>query len=224
MSNKLKIALNNNAFSTLFDLNFKGNFLSSRIKIDTGCTLTSIALGDILKRDILNRYILDDYHSFLKCGYPKAVYSIGVNDRDVTRKGIFDYSDDEILKRNDVGFAYTVTNLTVGGISFGKSKVKIMYNRKGSSLLGMNILRNYNSRVIRLDNKCYFILNKDCLSDKLNCMKLMKSLLYNTNKTIEDVKNIASKDYSEDCINDSLADLLSDQVVIGKIKEINEGK
>ena len=194
----MRILLNDrNSFSELYSAELNGDTLSGEIIIDTGCAFTAIALGSLLSEKEANARKLSDFHRYQNNrNSPKPIYGLGVNDdrRDPLRRNIkevYKYSDSEVLSRKELGFIHKVKHLTVGGLDFGEQYVKIMYNRRGHSLLGMNVLRNYYCEIKSSVGGTYFYIHEN--SSKYSSIKEKLKILLGFNSSILPISKTESK-------------------------------
>ncbi|MCI8567200.1 MAG: hypothetical protein HFI39_12960 [Lachnospiraceae bacterium] len=124
--------------------------LSGTVRIDTGCMFTRLNLKTLLPKRYgeqkITRLMKDlkfkDIQRFRQ-GKIKCKRSKSVNTIEEKFPAIQDMDDDDLQKDNTVCFYHSIQKLSIGGCYIGDADVKINYDSKGVSLLGMNILKKF---------------------------------------------------------------------------------
>lgn len=216
----LKIKLKDLSFKDTFSCYFYNlqDYMRSNIKVDTGCGITSLALKGLYSEDKINKMIEKDYKNFKEKGYPEMVYSIGVNTRNVSRPKLSELTLKEVLTRTDIGFIHKMYDFKLGDFSLGDVEVKVMYNRPGHSLLGMNILKEFDSKIqVDEDGDVVYLLNKRKSEDSNQCKQSIRDLLIRK-ISIKEVEVSLFDDYDETTIHRCMCELLAEHHVIdGKL-------
>ncbi|MEH2928732.1 hypothetical protein VSQ48_02210 [Candidatus Ventrimonas sp. KK005] len=164
MMNKfLKVNMNNkNSFICLSTMIIYGCYYELEIKIDTGCsystiplkrleTYTEYELNRMKKRDIFDRV---DY----KVSY--GVETGGQKHKPVN-------TDKEKENSSAIKFKHKLDSLVIGGYDFGRRDVYFNYNREGNILIGMDILSQMDIHMGADKNTGEYILI-GCLKDNIN--------------------------------------------------------
>lgn len=109
-------------------------------KFDTGCSTTMLSYKDLGISD-LDRlgYKKRDIKRYRE-GKLGLMYSVGVESGGVKLKNPYTLTDDELLHSEYICFKYYVNNFCINGCNLGRQLVKLSYDRRGHSLLGMNII------------------------------------------------------------------------------------
>lgn len=112
-------------------------FHNISVKIDTGCSISTVPLA---KFQIL--------HSF--CDYLKekdiaqnVPYQISYGIETSGKKHLIPRTFEEKMNCEALKFEHSVTGFELGGIPFSQDKLYINYNRSGSILIGMDILKKW---------------------------------------------------------------------------------
>lgn len=142
------MSLNNIIITPLDKLSFScnlsiNNFVSGKVKIDTGCTLTSIPLMSLgyskeqcksLKKEDLKKY---------RDGTVQAVRSLGVEtDKDIVLSPLSKMSDLDLLNDRSVCFVHA-SSFRLNDYEIGITRYKVNYDRFNHGLIGMSTLSNF---------------------------------------------------------------------------------
>lgn len=149
-NNFIKIVLNQkNEFRTLANIAIPSigvtGFEDINVKIDTGCSYTSIPVQKLgLSEEIARHYKkLDSDNNSIK----KEI-SFGVNDS--TDKRNMDkhlYKNKEYMKLTSITFVHSDVTLRIMDMEINVDNVKLSYDRTGNILIGMDILKNWDIHI-----------------------------------------------------------------------------
>lgn len=117
--------------------NFKAPFYDIEVKIDTGCSISTIPLkrlkvSDTLCKILKKADIMNDIPYFLSYG----VESGGL-------KHEIPVTDSEKMDCPAMKFEHRIFDFTIGGIKISSDKICLNYDRKGNILIGMDILKDW---------------------------------------------------------------------------------
>lgn len=125
--------------------------VSGDIKIDTGCTSTAIMVRDLAPDEATLK--LWKYQAILsnrRSGHPEMILTFGVHDK--RRKVNLQRLDvEEIMAIRNVVFKYDIKDFEVSSFNFGTKEVWVSFDAEGESLLGMSILKDYDSCIYKND-------------------------------------------------------------------------
>lgn len=194
-------------------IDISSNFLAGKLGkikgvIDTGCGITRISVCDLYgikdtsnmlwhKRKMLNLFRNNTQGISL-------IKSIGVNDSK-GKEDLPSLKDIDIINRKDIGFLCKVQNISLNGVSFGDTYVKLLYNAGSPNLIGMSFLEtidwSYES------NTAVFTIVEPSNSYSI-CFNKAKDLFYNKGYTVGKLREELLKDFSIQDVNRTLNELL----------------
>lgn len=164
MMNKfLKIAMNNkNSFMCLASMGIYGYHYELEVKIDTGCSYSTIPLkrigvyteyelNEMKKRDIMDKI---DFK-----------ISYGVETGGQRHRTINTMKEKE--KSSAIKFKHRLEHLLIGGYDFGSRDVYYNYNREENILIGMDILSRMDIHMGTDKNTGEYIF-LSCLKDNIS--------------------------------------------------------
>lgn len=225
MSDVLEILYGNKSFKDSFEGTIGTKSVSGDIKIDTGCATTAIMVRDLAPDDVtLKLWKHNAIRSYKRSGHPSIHHTVGVHDGHIPRKPIKKMSVEELLKCKTIAFHYKMSNFIVAGFNFGTVDVLVSYDAVGESLLGMNILKDYDSSISLNKNKDVVFKLKNrkdyssgILKDIINSFKSGKSV----DEVISSftMKNGVDDSVIWDCVKDIISDQHITENSWGSIEE-----
>ena len=184
-----------------------GTFFKGKMKIDTGCGISTISVSNIYKdidSSILKLKDIELYRS----GKIEAKRSFGVNDRklqnSLKKDGKLDLSkctDDEILNDEKVCFIHKTNDIKLNGLSFGELYFSINYDRPSPSLLGVNFIKNFNSEILKINGFSYFILGNE---DNSTLLEKVYNLLKGKVIIKDIISELHKQGYNTQSINNAI--------------------
>lgn len=121
--------------------NFKAPFYDIEVKIDTGCSISTIPLkrlkvSDTLCRTLKRMDVMNGTPYFLSYG----VESGGIrHEAPVT--------DDEKMECPAMKFEHGISDFRIDGVEIASDKICLNYDRKGNILIGMDILQDWDIHI-----------------------------------------------------------------------------
>ena len=121
--------------------NFKALFYDIEVKIDTGCSISTIPLkrlkvSDTLCRTLKRMDVMNGTPYFLSYG----VESGGIrHEAPVT--------DDEKMECPAMKFEHGISDFRIDGVEIASDKICLNYDRKGNILIGMDILKDWDIHI-----------------------------------------------------------------------------
>lgn len=117
--------------------NFKAPFHDIEVKIDTGCSISTIPLkrlkvSDTLCRSLKMADVMNDIPYFLSYG----IESGGL-------KHEVPVTNDEKMACPAMKFEHGISDFMIGGVNISSDKICLNYDRKGNILIGMDILKDW---------------------------------------------------------------------------------
>ena len=199
--------------------------IESVLKVDTGCFLTTFALGNILNEEEAIIFKKRDIDLFRQ-GKVLAVRSFGVHDRHLKdslkvsgKNKLKNCSDKELLKDPRVSFIHSTDNIFINKIPQGSLEFSVNYNRKTPSLLGVNFLKNVNSEIININGVSCFILNEtmdNSLYSKVYSLLKRKLIIKDV------IKQLEQEGYMANAINSAIINTVSNTYVTEDVFEEKE--
>lgn len=116
-------------------------------KFDTGCSMTMISYKSLGISDSDRLYSKEIAIKRYRNGELSLTYSKGVESEDIKLPSPYSLTDDELMESTYICFKYYVDDFSVCKCGIGKQAVKVSYDRTGHSLLGMNIINNYDIHI-----------------------------------------------------------------------------
>lgn len=121
--------------------NFKAPFYSIEVKIDTGCSISTIPLkrlnvSDTLCKTLKKFDILNQTPYFL---------SYGIESGGLRHKAPI--TDEEKMDCPAMKFEHKIMDFTIGGTEIQSDKICLNYDRKGNILIGMDILKDWDIHI-----------------------------------------------------------------------------
>lgn len=121
--------------------NIKVPFYDIEVKIDTGCSISTIPLkrlkvSDTLCKVLKRMDIVGDAPYFLSYG----VESGGVRHE-------IPVTDDEKMECQAMKFEHGISDFTIGGVKIASDRICLNYDRKGNILIGMDILKDWDIHI-----------------------------------------------------------------------------
>lgn len=201
---------NLNSSSFMKQMLFKGNLI-----VDTGCVRTSISAWDSIKDTKKLLYLkgleIDNYRS----GKVKCIVNHGMFEGKDCIKSVQELrklKKEELMKVKNISFRHVVKDFSLNGVNFGEIALSITYDRKTSSLLGMNFLQRYNSEIRVIGNSAYFILDNGKSENKSLYRLAVEGL--NNHFKVSDVKKNLLMHASEEEVNALLIEVLGEEYLI----------
>ena len=117
--------------------NFKAPFYDIEVKIDTGCSISTIPLkklkvSDTLCKNLKNIDIMNNLPYFL---------SYGVESGGLKHK--IPITNEEKMDCSAMKFEHRISDFIIGGVKVSSDKICLNYDRKGNILIGMDILKDW---------------------------------------------------------------------------------
>lgn len=147
-----------NAFMKLFDIEKTGE-----IEIDTGCSYSNISFKKFFK--VTDKEALKYKRNAIIAHRPYAL-SYGVSDTNKDKLKQKDLvSRHKYIECTAISYIYQIS-INLSGYIINHS-IRVNYDREGNSLLGMDILKDFDFHVgvSQITGKCTFI---GCLRDRIN--------------------------------------------------------
>lgn len=121
--------------------NFKAPFYSIEVKIDTGCSISTIPLkrlnvSDTLCKTLKSIDILNQTPYFL---------SYGIESGGLKHKAPI--TDDEKVDCPAMKFEHKISDFIIGGTKIFTDKICLNYDRRGNILIGMDILKDWDIHI-----------------------------------------------------------------------------
>lgn len=140
MSSFIRSVLEKNAFNVKIVVRIDGLTFIARAKIDTGCSISTLVYKTITNADDKRR--LECKKKAIDEGL-KTLLGFGVNDTVNGREAqISLWKSGDILNCTAVKFKYPSVELSLDDCSFVHD-ICVSYDRDGSSLIGMDILKDF---------------------------------------------------------------------------------
>lgn len=117
--------------------NFQSPFYDVGVKIDTGCSLSTIPLKRLNVSDTLCKVL----KSADIVGRIPYYFSYGVESGGL--KHAIPITDIEKMDCPAIKFEHKISCLTIGGVKIPNEKICLNYDRKANILIGMDILKNW---------------------------------------------------------------------------------
>lgn len=121
--------------------NFKAPFYDIEVKIDTGCSISTIPLkrlkvSDLLCKSLKKIDVANKVSYFLSYG----IESGGL-------KHTIPVADTEKMECSAMKFEHKVSDFVIGGVKISSDKIYLNYDRHGNVLIGMDILENWDIHI-----------------------------------------------------------------------------
>jgi len=121
--------------------NFKALFYDIKVKIDTGCSISTIPLkrlkvSDTLCKALKRIDVMNGTPYFLSYG----IESGGL-------KHEIPVTDDEKMVCPAMKFEHGISDFMIGGVNISFDKICLNYDRKGNILIGMDILKDWDIHI-----------------------------------------------------------------------------
>lgn len=121
--------------------NFKAPFYNIEVKIDTGCSISTIPLKGLKVSDTLCKLlkridIANDVPYFL---------SYGIETGGLKHK--IPVTDEERMDCPAMKFEYGISDFVIGGVGISSDKICLNYDRSGNILIGMDVLENWDIHI-----------------------------------------------------------------------------
>ena len=117
--------------------NFKAPFCGIEVKIDTGCSISTIPLRRLKVSDALCRILKG---ADIAAGIPYYL-SYGVESGGL--KHAVPVTDGQKMDCPAMKFEHGISDFTIGGVPVSCGSICLNYDRKGNILIGMDILREW---------------------------------------------------------------------------------
>lgn len=117
--------------------NFKAPFYDIGVKIDTGCSISTIPLKRLKVSDALCKSL----KKVDIANHTPYYLSYGVESGGL--KHTAPITDEEKMDCSAMKFEHGVTDFTIAGVKISCDKICLNYDRKGNILIGMDILENW---------------------------------------------------------------------------------
>lgn len=121
--------------------NFKAPFYGIEVKIDTGCSISTIPLKRLKVSDTLCTILKKT--DIIK-GAPYYL-SYGVESGGTKHK--VPVTDADKMDCSAMKFEHRVSDFTIGGVKVRADKICLNYDRKGNILIGMDILKDWDIHI-----------------------------------------------------------------------------
>lgn len=149
--------------------NFRSPFLDIEVKIDTGCSISTIPLQRLKVSNTLCKVL----KRVDICNHVPYYLSYGVESGGLKHKRPI--TEDEKMNCSAMKFAHKVSNLTIAGVQISCDNIYLNYDRKGNILIGMDILREWDIHmgISKITGKNLFLA---CSKENL-CPEYQKALM-----------------------------------------------
>ena len=175
--------------------------------IDTGCQVSMISIGKMCNGLVDSEVLKATDITYMRQGKVKIRKSVGVNDKRLN-ENIYLLSDNDLLRRKDIVFRHQLNDLSLNGVSLGSQEVSFSYDSDAPTLIGMNILKQFEWEY---SNGLFTLYEKKSKGLDVfdSCIQKVKELL-GAKLMLSEVKNTLKYDYSNDMINNALFVALKD--------------
>lgn len=121
--------------------NFKAPFYDIEVKIDTGCSISTIPLKRLKVSDTLCKTLkrIDVTNNI------QYYLSYGVESGGLKHK--VPITDDDKINCPAMKFEHAISDFMIDGIKISADKICLNYDRKGNILLGMDILKDWDIHI-----------------------------------------------------------------------------
>lgn len=121
--------------------NFKAPFYDIEVKIDTGCSISTIPLKRLKVSDTLCKTLkrID-----VTNGIPHFL-SYGIESGGLRHE--IPITDDEKMECSAMKFEHGISDFMIGGVKISSDKICLNYDRKGNILIGMDILKDWDIHI-----------------------------------------------------------------------------
>ncbi|MDE7252791.1 MAG: hypothetical protein K2O32_07615 [Acetatifactor sp.] len=121
--------------------NFKAPFYDIEVKIDTGCSISTIPIkrlkvSDTLCKTLKKIDVMNGTPYFLSYG----IESGGLRHE-------IPVTDDEKMECSAMKFEHGISDFMIGGVKISSDKICLNYDRKGNILIGMDILKDWDIHI-----------------------------------------------------------------------------
>lgn len=121
--------------------NFNAPFYDIEVKIDTGCSISTVPLrrlkvSDTLCKTLKKIDIINEIPYFLSYG----IESGGL-------RHTVPITVDEKMECPAMKFTHKISDFTIGGVKISSDKICLNYDRKGNILIGMDILKDWDIHI-----------------------------------------------------------------------------
>lgn len=121
--------------------NFRAPFCDIEVKIDTGCSISTIPLkrlkvSDTLCKTLKRIDVMNGAPYFLSYG----IESGGL-------KHEVPVTEDEKIECPAMKFEHGISDFMIGGVKISSDKIYLNYDRKGNILIGMDILKDWDIHI-----------------------------------------------------------------------------
>lgn len=133
--------------------NFRSPFLDIEVKIDTGCSISTIPLKRLKVSDTLCKILKQtDISNHIPYYLSYGVESGGI-------RHVKPITEEEKMGCAAMKFEHGISDLTIAGVRISCDKIYLNYDRKGNILIGMDILQNWDIHmgISRMNGKNLFL-------------------------------------------------------------------
>lgn len=121
--------------------NFKAPFYDIEVKIDTGCSISTIPLKRLKVSDALCKTLK---RTDVAKGIPYFL-SYGIESGGLRHE--IPVTDEEKMECPAMKFEHGISDFMIGGVKIPSDKICLNYDRKGNILIGMNILKDWDIHI-----------------------------------------------------------------------------
>lgn len=134
-----------NTFASFKLNNMDNSFENVSVKIDTGCSISTIPLSKFeLPDSMLSKLKSEDINSGID-------YLISYGVETGGRKHAIPKTYDDKMACTALKFKHTVSNFEISGVSISHDSLYINYDRSGNILIGMDILKDWDIHIGTID-------------------------------------------------------------------------
>lgn len=150
--------------------NFQSPFYDIEVKIDTGCSISTIPLKRLKVSDTLCKILKGiDISNCIPYYISYGVESGGL-------KHTVPQTDGEKMNCPAIKFEHGISDLTIAGVKIPCEKICLNYDRRGNILIGMDILKNLDIHmgVSKVSGKYLFLASdkEEISKEYLEALKL----------------------------------------------------